>query len=725
MKRLTLFILTITLTLLLIEATFAVTVKISPASQQIPIPGTGTVNVSIEGVTNLGAFEFKIKYDSSIVKILQSTDVQLGTFISSTGRTVVPTGPTIDNDAGELTFGAFTFGANPGPDGDGVLATIVFTAQSEGTSTLDLTNVQVTDINGDVISIDVFDGQIQVGAPPTTIVKIDPESQQISLSGTAEINVKIEDVTNLGAFEFKLKYDGSIVKVLQADDVQVGDFLGGTGRTVVPTGPTIDNDAGELTFGAFTFGANPGPDGDGVLATIVFTAQNEGTSVLDLTNVQVTDIDGDVMPINVIDGEVQVGVPPPMAIVKIDPESQQIPLSGTAEVNVKVEDVTNLGAFEFTLKYDGSIVKVLQATDVQLGDFLGSTGRTVVPTGPTIDNDAGEVTFGAFTFGANPGPDGDGVLATIIFTAQSEGASALDLTNVQVTDIDGNVISINVIDGELVPVDGCNPGDVSGDGTISAYDASLILQYVVGLITEFPVNKVGAPNHNSSPRNYTVMIPEQSAKSGDRIDVPIFTSDATGLMAGGITLKYNPAILKAVNVTSQTLFLNGAYNKANVNRQGEVRFAFATTQPMKGHGNLFTVEFEILPNTTGETSPLILDNVELSNSLSITKMDGSVTVLPSSSALLQNFPNPFNPETWIPFELAKEAEVVIRIYNIKGELVRTLSIGYKPAGSYLSKEKAVFWNGKNQNGEAVANGLYFYTLKAGKFQATRNMILVK
>ncbi|MBC8457062.1 MAG: T9SS type A sorting domain-containing protein, partial [Deltaproteobacteria bacterium] len=105
--------------------------------------------------------------------------------------------------------------------------------------------------------------------------------------------------------------------------------------------------------------------------------------------------------------------------------------------------------------------------------------------------------------------------------------------------------------------------------------------------------------------------------------------------------------------------------------------------------------------------------------------DGSVTVLPSSSALLQNFPNPFNPETWIPFELAKEAEVVIRIYNIKGELVRTLSIGYKPAGSYLSKEKAVFWNGKNQNGEAVANGLYFYTLKAGKFQATRNMILVK
>ncbi|MBM3238075.1 T9SS type A sorting domain-containing protein [Candidatus Poribacteria bacterium] len=98
---------------------------------------------------------------------------------------------------------------------------------------------------------------------------------------------------------------------------------------------------------------------------------------------------------------------------------------------------------------------------------------------------------------------------------------------------------------------------------------------------------------------------------------------------------------------------------------------------------------------------------------------------PKHTTLLQNYPNPFNPETWIPFQLAKEAEVVIQIYNIKGELVRVLSIGHKSAGCYLSKEKAVFWNGKNQSGEAVANGLYFYTLKAGEFQATRKMILVK
>ena len=103
----------------------------------------------------------------------------------------------------------------------------------------------------------------------------------------------------------------------------------------------------------------------------------------------------------------------------------------------------------------------------------------------------------------------------------------------------------------------------------------------------------------------------------------------------------------------------------------------------------------------------------------------AIEVLPPKSALLQNYPNPFNPETWIPYQLSKETEVVFEIYNIKGELVRILSIGCQPAGSYLSKEKAVFWNGQNDAGEKTASGLYFYRLKAGDFQATRKMIVVK
>ena len=95
------------------------------------------------------------------------------------------------------------------------------------------------------------------------------------------------------------------------------------------------------------------------------------------------------------------------------------------------------------------------------------------------------------------------------------------------------------------------------------------------------------------------------------------------------------------------------------------------------------------------------------------------------NALFQNFPNPFNPETWIPYALAHDASVNIRIYDIQGQLVRQMGLGQQPAGSYLSREDAAYWDGKDQLGEAVSSGVYFYTLKADKFQATRRMVILK
>ena len=95
------------------------------------------------------------------------------------------------------------------------------------------------------------------------------------------------------------------------------------------------------------------------------------------------------------------------------------------------------------------------------------------------------------------------------------------------------------------------------------------------------------------------------------------------------------------------------------------------------------------------------------------------------SALLQNFPNPFNPETWIPYTLAHDAPVNIGIYNIRGQLVRQIGPGQQPAGSYLNRETAAYWDGKDQFGEAVSSGVYFYTLKADTFQATRRMVILK
>jgi WD40 repeat protein len=95
------------------------------------------------------------------------------------------------------------------------------------------------------------------------------------------------------------------------------------------------------------------------------------------------------------------------------------------------------------------------------------------------------------------------------------------------------------------------------------------------------------------------------------------------------------------------------------------------------------------------------------------------------TAVFQNFPNPFNPETWIPFELSQKAEVTISIYDIKGKLVRTLNLGHKEAGFYTTKEKAAYWDGRNETGEPASSGVYFYTIQVGPFQATKKMVITK
>ncbi len=100
-------------------------------------------------------------------------------------------------------------------------------------------------------------------------------------------------------------------------------------------------------------------------------------------------------------------------------------------------------------------------------------------------------------------------------------------------------------------------------------------------------------------------------------------------------------------------------------------------------------------------------------------------LIPKETALLANYPNPFNPETWIPYQLAKDADVTLTIYAVNGHVVRRLALGHQPAGMYQNRSRAAYWDGRNAFGETVASGAYFYTLTAGDFTATRKMIIVK
>lgn len=137
-----------------------------------------------------------------------------------------------------------------------------------------------------------------------------------------------------------------------------------------------------------------------------------------------------------------------------------------------------------------------------------------------------------------------------------------------------------------------------------------------------------------------------------------------------------------------------------------------------------------LPNVPKQGNALLIEESVFQSEL---RYDRGIQVLeqllakliPQSSALLSNYPNPFNPETWIPYRLANPSNVRIDIYNAQGSIVRQLDLGYQTAGVFQTRSHAAYWDGKNEAGETVASGIYFYSLTAGAFSATRKMLILK
>ena len=101
------------------------------------------------------------------------------------------------------------------------------------------------------------------------------------------------------------------------------------------------------------------------------------------------------------------------------------------------------------------------------------------------------------------------------------------------------------------------------------------------------------------------------------------------------------------------------------------------------------------------------------------------TARPEKTQLFANYPNPFNPETWIPYELATDTHVKITIYNTQGVVIRTLQFGHQSAGYYTDRDRAAYWDGRNALGEQVASGLYFYQLETDEMSSMRKMVILK
>ncbi len=167
---------------------------------------------------------------------------------------------------------------------------------------------------------------------------------------------------------------------------------------------------------------------------------------------------------------------------------------------------------------------------------------------------------------------------------------------------------------------------------------------------------------------------------------------------------------------------------SNINEPGMARIAFANTDMLSGE-TLARIEFDLLADGISslrlKTMEFYGTNALLLSSKCMGKGFNSWKIPPEHSALLQNFPNPFNPETWIPYQLKEGSEVTIRVYSATGDLIRELEFGYKPAGLYTSRDRAAYWDGRNRFGLPVASGVYFYNIQAGDFTAVRKLTILR
>ena len=180
----------------------------------------------------------------------------------------------------------------------------------------------------------------------------------------------------------------------------------------------------------------------------------------------------------------------------------------------------------------------------------------------------------------------------------------------------------------------------------------------------------------------------------------------------------------------------GANRKADVNNDGKVDVDdfIAVAEAVDAAGAPALTQEDIKPGSlqAADVHRWIRDakaaNADPAGIAALERLLAALTRVeapPEKTVLLANYPNPFNPETWIPYQLSAAAEVTVTLHASDGKLIRTLELGQVPAGTYQNRSRAAYWDGRNAQGEPVASGVYFYTLSAGDFSATRKMVIRK
>jgi hypothetical protein len=227
---------------------------------------------------------------------------------------------------------------------------------------------------------------------------------------------------------------------------------------------------------------------------------------------------------------------------------------------------------------------------------------------------------------------------------------------------------------------------------------------------------------------------------GDDFDVAIVAETVTDLYTYSFEVTYDANSLELLQsgkmAAMEGQFLKNTGNKPSlffarkkVGQPQRVVVAGSVTGQqagVSGNGVVALLKFRVISENPGT---ILLTNINLFDHDLNTNLlpDQQLTIqpVPKHTVFLQNYPNPFNPETWIPYRLAGDADVSIRIHNVSGQLIRSIELGNQPAGYHETRDRAAYWDGRNESGEFASSGVYFYTIQAGDFVATRKMILLK
>ena len=496
---------------------------------------------------------------------------------------------------------------------------------------------------------------------PNISFSFSTEATQVEIGDTFTVHLKTENVTDLVGWQSDITFNPTVLK---ANSVSEGDFLKqGDGRTFFQKGK-IDNTTGKIT-GLKTAQLSKGKRSrQGTLLSVKFTAIANGESRLTLDNFQAGSRLGETIPARPSGISIIVGDPP-----TLDVSDDRFPLS------TDVLPVHSGSSFTLHLSTDKvtdlagwqtDVVfdpAVLEAVKVDEGDFLKTGGGGSFFLRGAIDNTAGKIT-GISAARLSGGVDGTGALLSVTFTAKAAGETRVTFSNFQAGNRRSEVIPSNT--PEIIITIGDSEfltWDINQDGQVNVLDLIQVAQ------------RLGS----SVPADHKADV------NGDGI-VNVLDLITVAQHFGESTTSASPSMLAMDNIDGlDPVMIRAWLKRAHLENDGSITFR-------QGIANLERLLALFIPEET---------------------------------ALLHNYPNPFNPETWIPYELAEPAEVTLRIYAASGVLVRTLALGYQPAGIYQYRSRAAYWDGRNAVGEAVASGIYFYTLTAGDFTATGKMLIRK